>query len=76
MKTKETTVKGAVKIILSAIRDSLINCLGFALKSILKFDKRILKRYFNIETPLYKLWWATHSKCMQKKLNTIHGADL
>lgn len=76
METKETTVNGAVKIILSAIRDSLINCLGFALKSVLKFDKKILKRYFNIETPLYKLWWEAHSKSLQKKLNTIHGADL
>lgn len=32
----------------------------------------VWKRYFNIETPLYKLWWKGHSNKMQRKLNLIH----
>lgn len=72
METKEATVAGAVKTILRAIGDGLMGCIGFIVRSILKFDKRVLKRYFNIETALYKLWWKTHSEYMQKKLDKLH----
>ena len=41
-------------------------------RSMLKFDSYILKRYFNIETPLYKFWWNNHTKVMQRKLNKYY----
>ena len=68
METRETTVAGAVKTILRAIGNGLVECLGFIVRSLLKFDRKVLKRYLNIETPLYKLWWREHSKHIQRKL--------
>lgn len=35
-------------------------------------SKKIWKRYLHIETPLYKLWWKEHSKCMQRKIDRQH----
>ena len=75
METRETTVAGAVKTILRAIGNGLVECLGFIVRSILKFDKRVLKRYFNIETALYKCWWKAHSEYMQKKLDKLHETN-
>lgn len=39
----------------------------------LLFDRRVLKRFLNIETPLYRLWWEAHSANMQRKLDKIHS---
>lgn len=38
-------------------------------RSILYFDRNVLKRCFNLETPLYKLWWENNVKYVQKKLD-------
>lgn len=73
METKETTVAGAVRTILRAIGNGLVKCIVFTVRFILKFDKKVLKRYFNVETPLYKYWWREHSKCIQRKLDRLHG---
>lgn len=75
METKGTTVAGAVKTILRAIGNGLANCIVFAVRSMLKFDKKVLKRYFNIETVLYKCWWKSHSEYMQKKLDKLHDTN-
>lgn len=75
METRATTVAGAVKTILRAIGNGLVECLGFIVRSILKFDKRVLKRYFNIETALYKCWWKAHSEHIQKKLDKLHNTN-
>lgn len=39
------------------------------LKGILRFDRYVLKRYFNIETPVYKYWWKCNVKYVQRKIN-------
>lgn len=39
----------------------------------LEFDRHVLKRHLNIETPLYRLWWKYHSESMQRKLDSIHS---
>lgn len=44
-------------------------------RSMLKFDRYILKRYFNIETPLYKFWWNNHTEAMQRKLNKYYKSN-
>lgn len=43
-----------------------------AVRSQLKFDRFIIKRYLNLETPLYKLWWNTHAKSLHEKLQKQH----
>lgn len=37
--------------------------------SMLKFDRFVVKRYFGVETPLYKLWWHNHVAYIQHKLD-------
>lgn len=39
------------------------------IQAILRFDRRVLKRFLNIETPLYKFWWKNHVEYIQKKLD-------
>lgn len=75
METKKVTVAGAVKIILQAIGNGLVCIVRMVLCNVLKFDKKVLKRYFNIETPLYKVWWDSHALYLQKKLDKQHGTD-
>lgn len=38
-------------------------------------DRFIVKRYFNLETPIYKLWWRNHALAIQKKLDKIHNTN-
>lgn len=37
------------------------NLTATILRPILRFDRYILKRFFGIETPLYKMWWKKRS---------------
>ena len=52
--------------------DILIAILRIIIKSLLWIAKHFWKRYFGIETPVYKLWWSSHARMMQKKLDSIH----
>lgn len=45
-----------------------MNVLKHIVRLTLKFDRYVVKRYLNIETPLYKLWWSNHVALVQKKL--------
>lgn len=58
--------------ILFLATDILIVICRIIVKSLLWVAKHFWKRYFNIETPIYKLWWKTHAERMQEKLNLIH----
>ena len=42
-------------------------------KVCLYVDRKVLKRYLNIETPTYKLWWNVHCVKMQKALDAEHN---
>lgn len=42
------------------------------LRTLLWLAKNVWKRYFNIETPIYKLWWSAHAERMQKQLDKCH----
>lgn len=52
-----------------AIWHALFVAMKFTVQSVLKFDREVLKRHFNLETPLYKLWWKSHVRAMQRKLD-------
>lgn len=57
--------------------DNLISALSEALSSLLailailaiRFDRKVLKRYLNIETPLYRLWHRSNVSNVQNMLN-------
>lgn len=53
--------------------------LGWCIKKSIRFclwiDRFIVKRYFNLETPIYKLWWRNHALAIQKKLDKIHNTN-
>lgn len=57
---------------LHVIGHVLFICLKWTVKMILRFDRKVLKRHFNLETPLYKLWWSNHTIAMQEKLDKCH----
>mgnify|MGYP004522895523 CR=1 FL=1 len=40
--------------------------------SLLWMARNVWKRYFGIETLIYKWWWKAHAKSMQKKLDKCH----
>ncbi len=44
----------------------------FVVRTMLAFDRKVLKRFLNLETPLYKFWWSNHVEHIQKKLNEAH----
>lgn len=58
--------------ILSLIGDILMAICRVIVRSLLWIAKHFWKRYFNIETPVYKLWWSSHARIMQKKLDQCH----
>lgn len=41
-------------------------------RSLVWVARFVWKRYFGIETPLYKVWHAHHAKRMQKALDREH----
>lgn len=49
------------------------NLFKWCLKKIIRFwlrvERKVIKRYLNLETPIYKWWWKNHVVCMQKKLD-------
>ena len=52
--------------------DVLIAILRTIVRALLWIARKVWKRYFGWETPIYKLWWASHAKSMQKKLDRCH----
>lgn len=53
------------------------NLLSWSIKHILRLclriDRYVIKRYFGLETPFYKIWWRNHAVVMQRKLDKIHN---
>jgi glutamate synthase domain-containing protein 2 len=39
-------------------------------------SRKVLKRYFGIETPIYKFWHRNHAAAIQRKLDREHEAKL
>lgn len=56
--------------------DSLVAILRGIVRGLLWIAKNIWKRYFGIETPVYKMWWKAHSQSMQKKLDRAHKINV
>ena len=50
-------------------------CIKKSIRCCLWIDRFIVKRYFNLETPIYKLWWRNHALAIQKKLDKIHNTN-
>lgn len=72
METKKLAVAGAAKTILRVVGKTVAECCAAVLRGVLKFDRKVLKRHFGIETPLYKFWWRKYAENMQKKLDMVH----
>lgn len=36
-------------------------------------SRKVLKRYFGIETPIYKFWHRNHTAALQRKLDREHN---
>lgn len=49
---------------------TLKSILRVIVNRMLDFDRKVLKRYLNIQTPLYRLWWAKHCRLIQTELDT------
>lgn len=65
-------LKKIISYISKLTHDILIAVLRIIIKSLLWIAKHFWKRYFGIETPVYKLWWKAHAVSMQKKLDNAH----
>ena len=39
-------------------------------RALVWFDRRVIKRYLGVETPLYKAWWREHCEIMQVLLDS------
>lgn len=42
------------------------------LEALLWMARFVWKRYFGIETPLYRYWWKEHKKYIQKRIYREH----
>lgn len=62
-----------MKKIAEGMCDVLIALIKSIVLGMLWCDRFIWKRHFNIEMPLYKIYWANHSLAMQRKLDKAHG---
>lgn len=62
--------------ILSLTGDILMVICRVIVRSLLWIAKHFWKRYFGLETPLYRLWWKAYAKSMQRKLDLIHNTTL
>lgn len=58
------------------LQDIIIAVLRTVIKTLLWVAKHVWKRYFGIETPVYKLWWKAHSERMQEKLDIAHSKNM
>ena len=72
----ETIMKQSINKALHVIGHVLCVCLKWVIQKMIRFDRKVWKRYFNLETPLYKLWWSNHARAMQKKLDKEHNLEL
>lgn len=48
---------------------TFIRALRVITRAALFIDRHLVKKYLNIETPLYRLWWELHVVEMQRRLN-------
>lgn len=72
---EKMTLKAAFVTILRAVGNGLIEVVAVILKNILRFDKNVLKRYLNIETPVYRAYWRHRRYEIQRQLDKLHGTD-
>lgn len=53
------------------------DCLMYVAEKVIKgqlwIDRKIIKRYLQLETPLYRVWHKSHARSMQRKLDLAHG---
>lgn len=55
--------------ILRQITALLLFILKKSIRGSLWISRHVLKRYFGIETFIYKIWWNNHVRAMQNKLD-------
>lgn len=58
---------------LHLVCDTLVYVAEKLIKGQLWIDRKIIKRYLQMETPLYRIWHENHAKRMQHKLDLAHG---
>lgn len=71
MKTKNQFI-----VFINALGTCLVELLWLIIRIIVElsteFSIRVLKRYLNIETPLYKRYWEKRSEWIQKTIDRAH----
>ncbi len=70
MATKEQSIGEKT---LHLLCDILVLIIGKAVRFQLWIDRKIIKKYLQIETPLYRCWHRNYAKSMQRKLDRAHG---
>lgn len=58
---------------LHLVCDTLVFVISHIVRGQVWIDRKIIKRYLQLETPLYRMWHDNHAKRMQHKLDIAHG---
>lgn len=59
--------------IMHLLCDTVMLVIESVVRLMLWTSRKILKKYLNIETPLYKMWWKNNCKRVQKLLDKEHS---
>ena len=62
-------IKRAAIWLIKFIGRKAFGLLSWLIMTILRFDRCVVKRYLNIETPIYKWWWNNRVRLIQFKLD-------
>lgn len=65
-------MKAILHAILKGLAYALVYPFVWAYVQLERFDRKFWKRYFNIETPVYKWWWKRHAARIQKRIYIQH----
>lgn len=62
-------MKNFLKYIIEIIFNALMCSTKKTVRAIAWFDRKVVKRYLGLETPMYKLWWKCNMENLQNKIN-------
>ena len=65
-------MKKNIILIARALCSALTIIFEAAVCAALKFDKKVLKAYLGVETPIYKCWWSANVRRTQKLIDRDH----
>lgn len=62
-------MKDFLEYVIELIVGLLFEIFKKSILAIATFDRKVVKRYTGIETPVYKLWWKHNVKNIQNQIN-------